>query len=70
MLRVFDPDQAVLRCQYPVKIGNVQTVVENDEAFRSRLQKKISAISPRGQNVSWRVVSCRGECVKASGSIN
>jgi len=40
MLRVFDPDQAVLWYQYPIKIGNVQTVVENDEAFGSRLKQK------------------------------
>ena len=40
MFRVLDPDQAVLRCQYLVKIGNLQTAVENDEAFRSRLKQK------------------------------
>jgi len=40
VLRGFDPDQAVLWCQYPVKTGNVQAVVENDEAFRTRLKQK------------------------------
>ena len=44
MFRVFDPDQAVFQCQYPVKIGNVQVVVENDEAFRSRLEQKKSQL--------------------------
>jgi len=40
VLRVFDPDQAVLWCQYSIKIAKVKAVVENDEAFGSRLKQK------------------------------
>jgi len=40
MLSVFDPDQDLLWYHYPIKIGDVQVVMENDEAFGSRLKQK------------------------------
>ena len=40
MIRIFDHDQAVLRGQYPVKVGNLQAVVKNDETFRPWVKQK------------------------------
>jgi hypothetical protein len=71
MLGVFDPDQDVLWCHYPIKIGDVQAVMENDEAFGSRFKQKnlgnfaygTKCILESRPNVSWRVKWARNSAI-------